>query len=45
MTGVSGPCGEPKFAELRLDTSNLSPEQSAQEVILYLEKEGFIGSR
>ena len=45
FTGISDPYEEPKIAELRLDTSNLSPEQSAQEVILYLEKEGFIGSR
>ena len=45
FTGISDPYEEPEVAELRLDTSNLTPEQSAQEIILYLEKEGFIGSR
>ncbi len=26
-----------------LDTTQLTPEQAAQEVLLYLEREGFVG--
>ncbi len=45
FTGISDPYEIPEKAELRLDTSDLSPEQSAQAVILFLEKEGYIGRR
>jgi sulfate adenylyltransferase len=43
FTGVSDPYEEPPDAELVVDTTALTPEEAAHEVILYLEKEGFIG--
>ena len=43
FTGISDPYEEPTDAELVLDTGELSPEEAAHEVILHLEKEGFIG--
>ncbi len=43
FTGISDPYEEPADAELSIDTADLSPEESAQEIILYLEREGFIG--
>jgi sulfate adenylyltransferase len=43
FTGISDPYEEPADAEVVLDTSRLSPEESAQAVLLYLEKEGFVG--
>jgi len=45
FTGISDPYEEPKDAELDLDTTDMSPEEAAQRIILYLEKEGYIGSR
>lgn len=43
FTGISDPYEAPADAELVIDTADLSPEEAAQEVILYLEREGFIG--
>jgi len=43
FTGISDPYEEPEDAEIVLDTTRLTPEQSAQEVLLYLEREGFVG--
>ena len=45
FTGVSDPYEEPADAELAIDTSNLSPEEAAQEVLLHLEHEGYIGAQ
>lgn len=42
FTGVSDAYEEPNDAELVLDTSELSPEEATQKVILYLEKAGYI---
>jgi len=43
FTGISDPYEEPTDAELHINTAELSPEEAAQEIILHLEKEGFIG--
>ncbi len=43
FTGISDPYEEPEDAELRIDTAEMTPEEAAQEIILYLEREGFIG--
>ena len=43
FTGISDPYEEPKDAEVVINTADLSPEESAQEIILHLEREGFIG--
>jgi sulfate adenylyltransferase len=43
FTGISDPYEEPSDAEVRINTADLRPEEAAQEVILYLEREGFVG--
>jgi sulfate adenylyltransferase len=43
FTGVSDPYEEPKDAEVVINTADLSPEEAAQEIMLHLEREGFIG--
>lgn len=43
FTGISDPYESPEDAELHIDTADITPEEAAQEVILYLEREGFIG--
>ncbi len=43
FTGISDPYEEPRDAEVIINTADLSPEESAQEIILHLEREGFIG--
>jgi sulfate adenylyltransferase len=43
FTGISDPYEVPEDAEIVIDTADLTPEEAAQEVILYLEREGFIG--
>jgi len=44
FTGISDPYEEPTDAELVIDTTDVTPEEAAQEIILYLEKEGFVGA-
>jgi sulfate adenylyltransferase len=44
FTGISDPYEEPSDAEMVIDTKDLTPEESAQEIILYLEREGYIGA-
>src|SRR6201999_883456 len=43
FTGISDPYEEPKDAEVVINTAELTPEEAAQEIILHLEREGFIG--
>ena len=43
FTGVSDPYEVPSDAELTIDTAELSPGEAAQEIILHLEREGFVG--
>jgi sulfate adenylyltransferase len=43
FTGISDPYEEPTDAEVRINTAELSPEEAAQEIILHLEREGFVG--
>ncbi len=45
FTGISDPYEVPTDAELVIDTDGLSPDEAAQEILLYLEKEGYIGAR
>lgn len=44
FTGISDPYEEPNDAEVTINTADLTPEESAQEIILHLEREGFIGA-
>ena len=43
FTGISDPYEAPKDAEVVINTTDLSPEEAAQEILLHLEREGFIG--
>ncbi len=43
FTGISDPYEEPTDAELHINTAELSAQEAAQEIILHLEREGFIG--
>jgi sulfate adenylyltransferase len=44
FTGVSDPYEAPTDAEVTIDTTDITPEEAAQEVFLHLEREGFIGA-
>jgi len=44
FTGISDPYEEPKDAGLVLDTTERTPEECVQTVLLHLEKEGYIGA-
>ena len=42
FTGISDPYEAPQTPEITIDTSEMSPEETAEEVWLYLEREGFL---
>lgn len=44
FTGISDPYEVPDDAEVVIDTSDLTPEEAAQEIFLHLERQGFIGA-
>ena len=43
FTGVSDPYEVPGAAEVRIDTTDVSPEAAAQQIILHLQTEGYLG--
>lgn len=43
FTGISDPYEAPNDAEVVIDTANVTPEEAANQILLYLEREGFIG--
>ena len=43
FTGISDPYDVPENPEIRLDTKDVSPMQAAQDIYLYLIREGYIG--
>ena len=43
FTGISDPYEIPADAEVVINTEELSPDEAAQQIILHLEREGFIG--
>jgi len=43
FTGISDPYEAPTDADLIFDTTDLAPEECVQEIILHLEKQGYIG--
>ena len=45
FTGIDDPYEVPVDADLDLDTSDLSPTEAANRVVLFLEKEGYIAAR
>jgi sulfate adenylyltransferase len=44
FTGVSDPYEEPLDAEVVLDTTDLTPEEAAQEIVLFLERRGYVAA-
>lgn len=42
FTGVSDPYEAPTDAEIVIDTEGITPEEAAQQILLYLEKEGYL---
>jgi sulfate adenylyltransferase len=44
FTGISDPYEEPADADIVIDTTELTPEEAAQQIVLHLEREGYIGS-
>jgi len=42
FTGISDPYEVPERPELDIDTSELAPSEAAQEILLYLFKEGYL---
>ncbi len=41
-TGIDDPYEEPESPEVRIDTSAITPDEAAQEILLYLGQRGFI---
>ena len=44
FTGISDPYESPVDADVVIDTTNSTPQEAAQEILLYLEKEGYLGT-
>ncbi len=44
FTGISDPYEVPDDADVVIDTTSVTPAEAAQRIILYLEKEGYIGT-
>ena len=42
FTGISDPYEVPTDADIDLDTTDISPEEAAHQILLHLEKEGYI---
>ncbi|MCP3873082.1 MAG: bifunctional sulfate adenylyltransferase/adenylylsulfate kinase [Desulfobacteraceae bacterium] len=42
FTGVDDPYEDPSKPELRIDTTSLTPDEAAQEVLLYISQKGYI---
>jgi sulfate adenylyltransferase len=45
FTGISDPYEAPASAEVRIDTSKVSAEAAAEQVLLHLQTEGYLGRR
>jgi sulfate adenylyltransferase len=43
FTGISDPYEPPDDADVVVDTSDMTPEECAQEILLHLEREGYVG--
>ncbi len=44
FTGISDPYDPPQDGDVVLDTTDLTPEEAAQEILLHLERQGYIGA-
>ncbi len=43
FTGISDPYEEPTDADVSIDTTEMSPEEAANQIMLHLEGQGYIG--
>jgi sulfate adenylyltransferase len=43
FTGISDPYEEPLDADMVIDTTDIDPDEAANQIILYLESQGYIG--
>ena len=43
FTGISDPYEEPTDADVSIDTTEMSPEEAANQIMLHLERQGYIG--
>ncbi len=44
FTGISDPYEAPRDADVVLDTSNMTPAEATREILLHLEREGYISA-
>jgi sulfate adenylyltransferase len=44
FTGISDPYEAPEDADVVIDTTDLSPDEATREVLLYLERQGYISA-
>ncbi len=44
FTGISDPYEVPGDADVKIDTSNMTPEEATREVLLFLERQGYISA-
>ena len=44
FTGISDPYEEPDDADPAIDTTRLTAEETAQQIVLHLEKEGYVAA-
>ena len=44
FTGISDPYEAPADADLTIDTTALTPDEAAQQIVLHLEKAGYVGA-
>jgi sulfate adenylyltransferase len=44
FTGISDPYEEPRDAEIVIDAAELSPEQAVQEIVILLERQGYLAA-
>jgi sulfate adenylyltransferase len=44
FTGISDPYEAPSDAEVVIDTTDVTPEEAAQEIFLHLKRQGYIGA-
>jgi sulfate adenylyltransferase len=45
FTGISDPYEEPDDADIIIDTTDVSPEEAVQQIMLHLEREGYISGK
>jgi sulfate adenylyltransferase len=45
FTGISDPYEVPEDADLVIDTTDITPEEAAQQVLLHVEKVGYLGGQ